>query len=93
MDCFLIVNRETRPVCVCVYVSGENEEFTGTRIGYSRQKKNPTLSECIAPCLVQTNKPKDDHAMQIVAKIMIVPSRFGSSISFWYAFYLDIHVQ
>ena len=56
--------------------------------------KKTTLSEYIAPCLVQTNKPKDNHAMQIVAEIVIVSSRFGSSISFFlYAFYLDIHVQ
>ena len=33
-------------------------------------KKKPTLSECIAPCLVQTDKPKVNHAMQIVAKIV-----------------------
>ena len=65
-----------------MYVPGESEEFTGTRIGYLRQKKN-TLSEYIAHCLVQTNKPKDNHAMQIVAEIVIVSSRFGLSISFF----------
>ena len=27
------------------------------------------------------------------AKILIILPRFGSSMSFWYAFYLDIHVQ
>ena len=27
------------------------------------------------------------------AKIVIILPRFGSSMSFWYAFYLDIHVQ
>lgn len=27
------------------------------------------------------------------AKIVIILPRFGSSMSFWYASYLDIHVQ
>ena len=91
-------------------VSGESEGFTGARIGYPRVKKN-ILPECIAHWLVQTNKPKDNHAMQLIlqfgwlagnpkklsealgAKVVIILPRFGSSMSFWYASYLDIHVQ
>ena len=58
-------------LCVCVCVSGESEGFIGTRIGYPRVKKN-ILPECIAHWLVQTNKPKDNHAMQIDSPIRLV---------------------
>ena len=49
---------ETRRVCVCVCVSGESEEFTGIRIGYSRQKKNPHCLNASLPALYKRTNPK-----------------------------------
>lgn len=66
------LNSKTGRLVLCVCVSGESEGFTGVRIGYSRVKKKNTLPECIAHWLVQTNKPKDNHAMQIDSPIRLV---------------------
>ena len=57
-------------LCVCVCVRGERGVYRNThRIPSS--KKN-ILPECIAHWLVQTNKPKDNHAMQIDSPIRLV---------------------
>ena len=91
------LNSKTGRLVLCVCVSGESEKtycLNASLTGLYKRTSPKTIMQCkliLQFGWLAANPKKLSEALG--AKVVIILPRFGSSMSFWYASYLDIHVQ